>query len=327
MPPAEDCTRRDMVYDSAGVDAVIFDCDGVLVDIRESYNSAIDQTARTILEQFGALPDGGMEVDGKIIEAFKRAGGFNNEIDLAYAVVLCAYAAGRMCLPWRKLALDTADMADHTGIRSVRNALKAVQGVDSLVNRLDYPDSRRRGILYETFDQIFYGPDLYQEVYGKRSKFDGPGMIALDRVIPDRRLFETLRARFGTRVAMITGRGFVAAKHTLKDIMGWFDIGHSAFLEDLPRENAKPNPHCLLESVRGMGARHALYVGDSTEDVMMVRAANDALGEDPGSPCVWFCGITGASDDPQGKADALNRHAPDLMLDSVADLPKALNLE
>jgi len=70
------------------VDAVIFDCDGVLIDIRESYNMAISKTVSYILEELTGfrLPEN--IVLKEIIYLFKRSGGFNNDWDLAYAILM-----------------------------------------------------------------------------------------------------------------------------------------------------------------------------------------------------------------------------------------------
>ncbi len=63
------------------IDAIIFDCDGVLIDISKSYDLAIIQTTRYVLENFAKINDA-IDVDFKIIDGFKSTGGFNDEVDL-----------------------------------------------------------------------------------------------------------------------------------------------------------------------------------------------------------------------------------------------------
>ncbi len=53
--------------------ALLFDCDGVLVDVSESYRRAVQETAR----RFGAG-----EIDAAAIRAYKERGGLNNDWDL-----------------------------------------------------------------------------------------------------------------------------------------------------------------------------------------------------------------------------------------------------
>ncbi len=69
----------------ANVDAIIFDCDGVLIDIRDSYNKAIHKTVEYI---FSIMP---VDVDGPIttdtqIDALRMCGGFNNDWDTTYVL-------------------------------------------------------------------------------------------------------------------------------------------------------------------------------------------------------------------------------------------------
>ena len=61
------------------IDAVIFDCDGVLIDITKSYDLAIIKTAQYILKNFTKIDDA-IDVDFKIIDGFKSTGGFNDEV-------------------------------------------------------------------------------------------------------------------------------------------------------------------------------------------------------------------------------------------------------
>ena len=69
------------------IDSIIFDCDGVLIDITKSYDSAIIQTTKYVLENFAKIDDA-INVDFKIIDGFKSTGGFNDEVDLAYAAII-----------------------------------------------------------------------------------------------------------------------------------------------------------------------------------------------------------------------------------------------
>ncbi|MBL7018803.1 MAG: phosphatase, partial [Nitrosopumilus sp.] len=63
------------------IDAIIFDCDGVLIDITKSYDLAIIQTTQYVLENLAKI-DSSIDVDFKIIDGFKSTGGFNDEVDL-----------------------------------------------------------------------------------------------------------------------------------------------------------------------------------------------------------------------------------------------------
>ncbi len=125
---------------------------------------------------------------------------------------------------------------------------------------------------------------------------------------------------FDKKIAIVTGRGEVSASHSLKKLFDEFDLKNSWFLEDKPREMAKPNPLPLISSIKGMGASHTAFVGDSTEDYIMARKADES-----GIPTL-FCGIYGTSKDPQAKKDFFEQKGADMILESISLLPKTLNL-
>jgi len=80
--------RKDRINQLRMVDGIIFDCDGVLIDIRESYNRAISKSAAYILEGMtgGRFPES--LISDKIIHLFRRTGGFNNDWDTVYGILM-----------------------------------------------------------------------------------------------------------------------------------------------------------------------------------------------------------------------------------------------
>ena len=74
-------------FDPTTFDSIIFDCDGVLVDITNSYDQTIVKTTKYVLETLAKISDS-IKIDFKIIDGFKSTGGFNDEVDLTYAAIL-----------------------------------------------------------------------------------------------------------------------------------------------------------------------------------------------------------------------------------------------
>ena len=68
-------------------EAIIFDIDGVLIDVINSYNQTIIKTIEHILtNNFDiSLVDFPIE---KLISKFRHTGGFNNDIDTTYSLIL-----------------------------------------------------------------------------------------------------------------------------------------------------------------------------------------------------------------------------------------------
>ncbi len=70
-----------------------------------------------------------------------------------------------------------------------------------------------------------------------------------------------------------------------------------------------------------MECTSTLYVGDSMEDFIMAKRASD-LGHK-----TTFCGIIGTSKNPQAKLELFEKNNAILVLNSIHQLPKVLNLE
>lgn len=301
------------------IDSIIFDCDGVLIDIRKSYDLAINKTTEHILKKLGITQP--TRVDSDIIDAFKSSGGFNDEIDLTYASILSLSAANKKGEDGKQFLLQVAGNSDKSGIKSVEQYIQNL-GIDisDIIEKLHYPSDRNTNPLCTVFDQLFYGPTLYAKLFGKESGFGDAGLIENDKVIVTKDLLDMLAKRFGNKMAVVSGRGYESVKYSLNGLIEKFDVESSAFLEDEPREMAKPNPEPLLRAIKKMGSAHCLFVGDSVEDLIMAREASK-------SGCKTdFCGIIGTSDEPERKLQLFEEKKVRVVLDSIQRLPKVLNL-
>ena len=70
-------------------DAVIFDIDNVLVDTPASYTDCIRKTAETYLEKILRFrPSRSPLLTREDVEAFKSLGGFNDDWDTCYGLLL-----------------------------------------------------------------------------------------------------------------------------------------------------------------------------------------------------------------------------------------------
>jgi len=301
-------------------DGIIFDCDGVLIDITKSYDLTIAKTVKFVLENLAQINDG-IIIDSKIIDGFKSTGGFNDEVDLTYAAILSIVAAKKLGKNQRDFIFDTIAHSDSSGIKSVENYLQKITDISKIKDTLSYPGPHISNPLYKIFDQIFYGPELYKKLYDTNSEFTEPGLIKNDVVIFNDSLAAKLENRFNTKIAMVTGRGMESVKYSLGNLFHKFDLNHSAFLEDEPRDLAKPNPESLIRAITGMGCKNVLYVGDSMEDLMMTKKATK-LGYN-----TIFCGIIGTSKEPQKKLELFEQNGAHMILDSIHLIPNVLNLE
>jgi HAD superfamily hydrolase (TIGR01548 family) len=301
------------------IDGIIFDCDGVLVDVSKSYDLAIKQTTAFVLKKFVNLES--IPITTEIINGFKDTGGFNDEVDVTYASILSLSAAKKLGADPKKFIFDVIKNANETGIESVEKFLNS-QNTDlsEIRKKLDYPGSRSNNPLIQIFDQIFYGPKLYEKIFAKKSQFVEPGLIENDLVLITAELLSALKKKFGDKLAIVTGRGKESISYSLKELLDEFNVASCVFLEDESRDLAKPNPKPFIMSVEKLKANHCLYVGDSMEDLMMANEANK-MGKK-----VTFCGIYGTNKNPESKRQFFENNQAPIILESINCIPKALNL-
>ena len=310
----------DIIQKIQKFDSIIFDCDGVLVDIRNSYDNAINKTISAIMNELfdEKISD---VVTSKILYGLKSVGGFNDEVAVVYAVIMTLIASKKSNIEFEKLINDVIDNANESGINSI-DSYFINQNIDliEIKSKLDYENSRKVSYIHRIFNQLFYGPTLYEEIFNEKSKFTEKPLIDLDNVVLDDNLMSKLKNRFGTKISTVTGRGNFAFSYSMKNFLDNFDMKNSVFLEDRPLNLAKPNPESLMESISGINSKCSLYIGDSMEDFMMVEKCKEN-GYD-----VSFCGIYGSSDEPELKYELFQKNNASFILESIQELPKALNL-
>jgi len=303
------------------LDSVIFDCDGVLIDISNSYDLAIKKTVDFVLKKMANIDQPNI-VSTQMIDGFKTTGGFNDEVDVTYSLILSVVAAKKLDRNASEFIFDVIKNADQTGISSVETYLnKLDMDISEIRKQLAYPGQHDTNPLYSVFDEIFYGADLYYELYNRKPQFfNDKGLIDNDIVLVKKELIEKLRKKFGKKISIVSGRGFISTKYSLKKLLDEFDLKNSRFLEDEPREFTKPNPQSLVSSIKGLESLCCMFVGDSIEDIMMARKA-DELGNK-----TIFCAIYGTSKDPETKRNLFEQKNADIILESIDLIPKTLNL-
>lgn len=233
------------------------------------------------------------------------------------------------------------EQADSSGLRSLEQILfserqpswkaAALCGFKTL---LGYPDHGAHSLLATVFDEIFYGPTLFERAHRRRPQFYlGAGAIENETPIVTQATLKRLTDLFGRcHLGIASGRGTLAIEHTLGRWLDYFNPQARVLLEDeelsargrleaLRTERAKPAPYALLQSARAMKTfKRALYVGDSAEDLIMARRANAV------DPRYLFAGVTDYGYDPRRKQEMFAEAAVDLILPSVNQLPDVLRI-
>lgn len=302
-------------------DCALFDIDGVLVDIRKSYNAAIKKTVEFMLRSIAGRSFRGLVTDQLILK-FRQSGGFNNDTDTTYAITLAMLAsAPKSIAGGRMFLIKVAESADESGYLSVEKFL-AGYGIEKWKKMLAYPAPVKDSMLARVFDELFYGPELFRKQNHLEPKdwTGGRPLIKNDRLAVGAKTMKRLHEMFGGNLAIVSGRSRLAAEYSLKPVMKYFNIDACVFLEDERREYAKPNPYAIKHAMEVMNARSAVYVGDSTEDLLMARRAEKEL-----AVRITFVGIYGNSPQPTKTAAQFRQEGVEAIAKSVDQLPNTIN--
>jgi phosphoglycolate phosphatase-like HAD superfamily hydrolase len=302
-------------------DCVLFDIDGVLVDIRKSYNATIKRTVEYMLKfiigrSFRTL------VTDQIILKFRQSGGFNNDTDTSYAITLAILANQPKNIPQgRRFLAKVAKNADESGYVSVEKFL-ALYDINKWKKVLVYPGSVKDSMLARVFDEIFYGSELFRKQDHLEPKYRTTGrpLIKNDKLTVTARTMKKLNKMFKGNLAIVSGRSKLAAEYSLRPIINYFNSDACVFLEDEKRVYAKPHPFAIKHAMRVMNAKTAIYAGDSVEDLLMARHAEKAAGVK-----IAFVGIYGNSPEPNKTIDKFKQERVKAIIKSVNQLPNIIN--
>jgi HAD superfamily phosphatase len=302
-------------------DCVLFDIDGVLVDIRRSYNAAIKKTVEFMLKFITGRSFRSLVTD-QIILKFRQSGGFNNDTDTSYAITLAILANPPANISQgRRFLTNVAENADESGYVSVEKFL-AIYDIDKWKKILTYPAPVKDSMLARVFDETFYGPELFSKQNNMEPKYCTTvrPLIMNDKLAVSPKTMEKLNKMFKGNLAIVSGRSRLAAEYSLQPILKYFNLDACLFLEDERREYAKPNPYAAKHAMKVMDARTAVYVGDSAEDIIMSRNTEKETGAR-----IEFVGIYGNSSEPNKTTYMFKQEGVRIILKSVNQLPNIIN--
>lgn len=304
----------------SAVDAVIFDVDGVLVDVSGSFRQAISNTVQHYFNRVIDVPGDDLLMDTPEYELFKLAGDFNNDWDLSKAAV--AY-----CL-MKQISAGNGS-ADTATIRKLEPSLEVFttdvnQRGGGLANSLslvrDTLDEAGRETFHRKFDPVlvkrifmeyYAGPDLCGELYGIEAEHvHDPGLIEQEVFLLNLSLIERLQLK-GIKIGILSGRTPEEAAYLFRR-EGLDNLLEPEFiLTDDGSRPAKPNPSGLATLAQRMGFAAAVYVGDVPDDWTTVRRYRT---EHPQAAPVAGCMVSTGST----SGGAMDRHLENERVDYLA---------
>ncbi|MBX5467866.1 MAG: HAD family hydrolase [Firmicutes bacterium] len=275
-------------------DVVVFDVDGVLIDVHQSYPHVICKAVQTYLGEVGFT--GEVEaVRPEETAYFKAAGGFNSDWALAQGMAL-VYLVKAEAFNSRHLeALRQAEPNLATIARAASAYGGGLTGLESaLVNLLDLGDleaikaqwdrARITRLCYE-----YYAGDLSETVFGVPNEtITGPGLMLREKPLVTREVLARAPFRYG----IYTGRNLGETQQALS-LAGLEGLFAPAALITENAGVRKPNPEGLFRIARALAPQLMIFAGDNLDDWQTAaRYEAERTLDDP--PCL-FCGVLGGS--------------------------------
>ena len=280
---------------------VIFDIDGVLIDVRRSYRRAI---VETIAREHGAT------IDQATVDRFKQAGGFNNDWDLTTAAAIAVELQRHTGTAPRSFAATIADAGG--GLEGAAVALiDAVGGTDAETITAGVDPGRLR----EVFQALYLGDALYAELEGASAPFEAPGFIRDEPVLIDAETVATVESV--AAVGVVTGRPAAEAQIALERTP--LSVAPAAVVTMDDEHPGKPEPAGVLAVAQTLAADRVYFVGDTVDDMAAVTAAAAA---EPARTFVGV-GVTGAADHTAVR-EQLTAAGADVVVETVREVPAVL---
>ena len=289
--------------DEIAADTVVFDVDGVLVDVADSYRRAVIESVERVH---------GDTLSSDDVQRFKNAGGFNNDWTVTYAVALYVLADREGLGRSVKTFTDTA--AASGGGLEAAEAVAADLLTPSARERVY--DEWNRDRLREVFQQLYLGDERYRKLEGGDPPLSEPqsGFIDDEPVLLDP---ETLDALDGRELGVVTGRPRAEAAIALDRVGLDLPDERVYAMEDGP---GKPAPDALVAVAEDADAESVVFVGDTLDDI---ETAANAAEADPDRDYHGVGVLTGGLTGDDGRRKYRSTGAA-AVVESVNDLPDRL---
>lgn len=322
---------------------IVFDMDGVLIDVSNSYRDTVRQTAKLFFKSAPSsekLPQPLFPLAD--LAAVKQGGGLNNDWDLSCLVISLLFHlienppiyqnkdpwvryretlrrchVGSLARFLKSSPMPVSDLLQKTG--KTRNPF-----IDGLYTG----DVGSGNIIKQIFQEVYLGKGLFEATYGLDPQlYDDQGLIHREKLLIDRSMLEALARNH--ILAIATGRPRAEADYPL-DHFGIRKYFTSVMaLEDCLEEEArtlqaedrkvslsKPHPFMLdaIAADRKHPDTECFYVGDMPDD--MIAAKKSAAG-------YKAIGLIMSAPDRQSLERELKRAGADTIIENFEEL-KAL---
>jgi phosphoglycolate phosphatase-like HAD superfamily hydrolase len=285
---------------------IVFDMDGVLIDVSRSYRDTVRKTIRLFFDPAPAsssLPEPFFELSD--LATVKQSGGLNNDWDLTFVVInllfslLAKPASSGSKNPWRRFKetmqyVDVSPIADFFGSTDKPLAtLLAQKGrpQEPFITGLYSGEVGGGNIIKQIFQEIYLGRDLFKTTYRLEPEmYAGEGYILREAPFVDRPALEALSEH--NILAIATGRPEAEAEYPLNSfsLKDFFKAVYT--LDDCKREEkrilklegttvslSKPHPFMLDAIAEAIDEKVGgyYYVGDMPDDILAAKSSRSGF--------------------------------------------------
>lgn len=253
------------------VDAVVFDVDGVLIDVSKSFRQVISRTTQYYMTEIVSWPGDELYLRPDETEHFKRAGGFNSDWALTQAALLLALAKGsdRTSTADVRAASPSVEeyMADTArrggGMENAKAALREVLGPDAVAKAEALLDEAK---VERVFAEFYAGRSHCLRVYGFEPEIVDQqiGELTRETVIIQPEVLDT-RFQYGIVTGRLRGELDVAMEMTALE-----SVIHPTATMTADDGMHKPDPNGLITLAERMNPGAAVFVGDTLDDMRTV---------------------------------------------------------
>jgi HAD superfamily hydrolase (TIGR01548 family) len=330
---------------------LIFDMDGVLIDVSGSYRETIRRTVRIYLETCLGFQKGAGKVTPADISLFKSAGGFNNDWDLTSGLLLyLVSSSGLPPFPKGKTFSSISEVISHLKTRSspfrrdrmpevngknlssffkkVKSAGRGLKGVrkalesswDGWVFRSGELD--KENLVKRIFQEVYLGKK-FTSYYHLRPLFHkGDGYYLREKPLIPKPVLAALHRKL--RLGIASGRPRFEAELALKRFHLFPYFESIVTLDDCEKEEkrifrltgrrinfSKPHPYSLLKVTKEIGL-------PNPQCGYVGDVGDDMLAAKAARKKVPMVAIGFLTDDPQAKTlrNALTRAGADLIIEN-----------
>ena len=284
---------------------VVFDMDGVLVDVSRSYRDTVAATARLFLEgaqQWDSLPDPLFTPED--LAAVKQSGGLNNDWDLTAHVLKLLFSQipsqgprienrAPVTVKDHQTIIKGCDLSDLA--RWLKNTPSALVKLHheklgsvnaALIDACYRGDVGSGNIIKQIFQEVYLGGSLFKETYAISAFYhSGQGYMDRESTLVSLSLLERLANH--RILAIATGRPATEARYALEHFKLKKFFSHVYTLDDCITEEkrllardgsaislSKPHPFMLDAIADKADPERAFahyYVGDMPDDMIAAR--------------------------------------------------------